>query len=90
MTTITLQEPIKWGSETITELTLRKPKAKDLRRFPTQPTTGDILDLAATLSGRPSAVIDELDVPDMLEICEVIGKRFLRSTPVTGEMDSEL
>ncbi len=71
---ITLQTPIKFGSETITELNLRKPKAKDFRSFPAGATTmGDILTLVGQLSGQPDTVIDELSIEDMGAVSRVIA-----------------
>lgn len=83
MTTIPLKEPIKFGTETIPELVLRPPKAKDFRKFPASPTTGDMLDLAGQLAGQPKQVIDELGVDDMMRVLEEIGI-FLQRTPGTG------
>ena len=74
--TVKLREPIPFGSETITELTLRKPKAKDFRRMPMSPGIGDLLDLAGQLSAQPKAVIDELGPEDMQEVLERVGDFF--------------
>jgi hypothetical protein len=84
-TTITLKEPIEFGSETVRELTLRKPKAKDLRRFPMAPTMGDILDLVCVLTGRQKVIIDELGVEDLAAIAEVVGG-FIPGGPGTGKI----
>jgi hypothetical protein len=83
MTKIVLRKPIKFGEETIMELELRDPKAKDFRKFPMQPTMGDILDLAGHLAGQPKQVIDELGVKDMTEVLEIVGA-FFPSGPETG------
>lgn len=69
---IKLKEPIQFGSETITELRLRKPKAKDFRPMGEKRTLGEILDLAGRLCGQPKAVIDELSVEDMWEVSKTI------------------
>jgi hypothetical protein len=82
-TTITLKEPIQFGSATIAELTFRKPKAKDFRRFPLQPTQGDLLDLVGQLTGQPKAVIDELGMEDMAEAMERVAV-FMGSGRETG------
>lgn len=81
--TIKLQHPIKWGTETIAELTLRAPKAKDFRTFPMAPTMGDILDFAGRLCAQPSAVIDELSAPDMMALMELVS-HFLPVGPAIG------
>jgi hypothetical protein len=81
--TVKLLEPIQFGSRTIDELTLRKPKAKDMRQFPLNPQMGDMLDLASRLAGEPTSIIDELSVQDMTRVVEVIGD-FLGASQATG------
>jgi len=70
---IELKEPIKFGSELVTELRIRQPKAKDFRGLPMAPQFGDILDLAGRLSGQPRPIIDELDLDDLTRVVEVVG-----------------
>ena len=72
-----------FGSREIEQLSIRKPKAKDMRNFPLNPTMGDMLDLASALAGEPTSVIDELSVPDMTRVVEVIGD-FLGASQPTG------
>jgi hypothetical protein len=68
-----LQEPIIVGSgEPIEQLTFQKPKAKHFRRFPTEPTMGDVLDLLGKLCGRSSIEMDELSVVDMMEATQIV------------------
>lgn len=80
---VKLREPIEFGSRVVEELSIRKPKAKDMRKFPMNPAMGDMLDLASVLAGEPTSVIDELSVPDMTSVIEVIGD-FLGSSQQTG------
>lgn len=82
--TIKLTQPISFGSELISELTIRLPKAKDLRKLPSKPETGDILDLAGRLCGQPPSMIDELCIEDTTELLEVVGN-FMAPGPKTGE-----
>jgi len=80
--TVTLKEPITFGSETITELHLRAPKAKDFVGMPMSGHTGgDILKLAVRLSGQPDAVIGELSVADFMEVADIIGSFFPDGQP---------
>lgn len=81
--TLKLKHPVQHGETTITELTFRRPKAKDFRPFPAKPQLGDILDLAGRLCAQPKSVIDELDVEDMTEVNELVGG-FMPSGPETG------
>lgn len=84
--TLTLKEPITTTfkssdgaqrQETITELTLRKPKAKDLLSLDT--VTGDVsktLALISALSGHPMLVIHELSTDDLTAAGEIIAGFF--------------
>lgn len=81
--TLKLKEPVQFGSETIAELTLRKPKAKDFRKMPAAPGVGDLLDLAARLAAQPPSVIDELCVEDMEAVLDAVSG-FMPSGPATG------
>lgn len=68
-----LKEPVKQGSETITQLEVRNPRAKDLRKFPTQAKNlGEMLDFAGHLCAQPPSVIDELSLEDAMKLFEVI------------------
>jgi len=83
-TTFKLNMPVQFGERTITELQLRRPKGKDLRKLKGGETSiGDILDIASKLAGEPPAVIDELDGEDSLRLAEVIGD-FLGNSRRTG------
>ena len=81
---IKLQEPIQFGSETIAELTMQKPKAKHFRKLPPQPNTGDILDMAGALCGQPAPVMNELGVEDMISVLEAV-ESFLPASLKTGK-----
>ena len=70
---ISLSEPIEHGTETITTLEIKQPRAKHLRNMSLEPNTGDLLDLAAKLAGHPPSVIDELSMKDMTEVLTVVG-----------------
>jgi hypothetical protein len=68
-----LAEPVAQGSETISELSVREPRAKDLRKFPTQAKNlGEMLDFAAHLVAQPPSVIDQLCLADAMGLFEVI------------------
>lgn len=85
---IKLKEPIKVGEKEITELTVRKPKAKDLRKLPTAAKTlSEMLDFAGHLCGEPPSTIDELGIEDAVQIFEVITD-FLPDSLLTGKAQS--
>ena len=82
---IKLREPIQFGgsSELISVLHVRKPKAKDIRDLPVEPSTGDILNLAGRLCGQAPSIIDELCIEDCSELLETVGN-FIVPGPRTG------
>lgn len=80
---VKLNEPVQHGSETITEMTVVKPRGKHLRRLPANPTTGDNLDLLARLTGHPPSVIDELGADDIEKLIEAADS-FLPPGRLTG------
>ncbi len=71
--TITLQQPIIFGSETIFELTLQPPKAKHFRGLSLNMNMDDMFNLAGKLSGQPNSVIDELSIADMQTVTQAIS-----------------
>lgn len=81
---VKLKYPYKYGQEEITEITLRRPKGKDLRKLPAAMDTGDILNLAAALSGHAPSVIDEMDAEDVVEVIEAVSD-FLPGSRPTGK-----
>ncbi len=78
-----LIEPIIFGSQTISELVFKKPKAKHLRGIPQKPSVGDCLDFAGRICGQPNVVMDELSIPDMNAVLGVI-EGFLGDGPGIG------
>jgi len=88
--TIDLKKPIMFGDVTVTKLTFRPLKAKDLRRLKSsmdQPMALT-LELAGYLSGQVTQVIDELEGEDLQEVLKVVGD-FFGGTPKTGPTPSE-
>ena len=83
-TTLKLHSPIKHGEEIISELTIRRPLAGDLRDFPGEPKMGDILDLAARLSNQPPSVINRLEMEDAFPVMKIVGN-FIGTGQGTGK-----
>lgn len=82
---IKLANPVKFGSETISELEIREPKAKDFRDMPVMnQNVGHFLAIAASLSGHPPSLMDELSFTDMQRVVEVM-QNFLEAGPKTGK-----
>ncbi len=68
--TFTLAEPFQHGGETITEVALRRPKGREVRKM--QNATGGFGDISfemmAQLSERDEALFDEMDGADVIKI----------------------
>lgn len=83
-TTYTLTSPIQFGSETITALHFRPPRARDFKGLTLQSqTVDDTLVLAGRLSGQPSPVLDDLSVADLMGVSEIIAG-FIPGGPQIG------
>jgi hypothetical protein len=92
--TIRLSDPFMWEGREITEVTIAKPRVKDLKRM--QAALEGVTDrleqgvvMAASLTGLPVEAIDELDTDDFTTISEVIAGFFPRGTASqSGEVSS--
>ena len=83
--TVTLKSSAGEREETISFLTLRRMKAKDMRLA--DKIGGDVstsIEMIAKLSGQPVAVIDELDAEDFTAIGAII-EGFTAPGQKTGE-----
>lgn len=86
---ITLRKPIEFGKTTVTELTIRPVKGKDLRRLkPSDPPLVQTLNMLSWLSGQPLQVVDELEGDDLGKALGVVND-FLFATQGTGEKSSD-
>lgn len=73
--TIKLEYPIKDGhGNEVTELKVRRAKAKDVRRMKGSTDIEQTLSLLALLTGLVPEDLDELDVADMKKAVAVIEK----------------
>jgi hypothetical protein len=80
-----LRWPIQLGNQQVTSLTLRRPKAKDLRMMPGDGASmADTLDLIGRLAGQPRPIIDEMDGEDVQEVSKIV-LGFSGSGHPTGE-----
>ena len=82
--TLKLKYPIEFGEETIAELEIRRPKAKDIELLSASPNMKELLHIGARISNQPKPIIDKLDAVDALALVEVVGD-FLDSGRKTGE-----
>ncbi|WP_434361067.1 phage tail assembly protein [Parasalinivibrio latis] len=85
METITLGYPIEVEGEQITVITLRRPKARDLKHMETA-KGGEIaksIGLIANLAELPPSAIENLDASDFQKVSDVVAS-FL-TTPGSTE-----
>lgn len=73
--TIQLGTPIEAHGETVSVLTLRRPKAKELRDMPIKQgmVMGDLYAVAAACADLPTSAIDQLDAADLMQVMGVVG-----------------
>ncbi len=71
-----LQYPFHFGSEEITELRLRKPKTKHIKKLSSTPKMGELIRVVEVISDQPTPLIDEVDPADTLTAVEFLGKFF--------------
>ena len=81
--TVKLTEPIEFGEDTYTELTLRRPKAKDIEHLSTEPSFKDLLRVAQRCAAVPRKIIEELDSEDAMAVVEAVAD-FLDGGHQTG------
>ncbi len=84
--TLTLLEPIKSGTDTIGELTFRKPKLKDIRLAQEGKKTDfeQTIALAAMLSGTTPRILDDLDLQDCQMMASIVRFFQMPSRRATG------
>ncbi len=82
---VTLEYPIEYGSELLSELSFRRLKTKDLKGIKFNSIGfDDFQKLIERLSGNPPSVVEELDAVDLMKCIEVVSS-FLPGGPGTGE-----
>lgn len=71
--TYKLKHPFEWGSETISEIVLNRPKGKHLKKFGQDIKVGEIIGIASSVSGQAPPVFDEMDAEDYLAVVGIVG-----------------
>ena len=88
MKTYTLKEPIVFGSETINQITLQKPKAKHLKGLNLQNLKfDDFLVIISNLSDMPTSQVEEMGLEDTFDLVDVVTG-FLDNGQGTGNTPS--
>ena len=75
---VKLSRPLEVGGKTIAEVTIRRPKVRDLRamekmREPGSSELDQGIAMAAALCDLPLEAMDEMDATDFAAISEVLG-----------------
>jgi hypothetical protein len=74
---VRLRKPIEFGDRRVDQLSIRPPRAKDLRRIKDSDTqVQTALNMAGWLTGEVSQVIDELEGEDLSEVLKVVNDFF--------------
>ncbi len=86
---VKLSQPLKVGETTITEVTIRRPKVRDLRamedaRKPGASEMDQGIAMAATLCDIPVEAMDDMDAGDFAAISEVIARFFPQASALRG------
>lgn len=85
---LSLRSSVAVGGETVTELNLREPTARELADFTKalerEGPVGATILLIASVSGQPKAVIDKIGARDFKK-AEAFVSRFFEDSPETGE-----
>lgn len=87
-TCVKLSIPIKVGDDMIAEVTIRRPKVKDLRsmeraREPGATEMDQVVAMAAALCNLPLEAMDNMDAADFASVSEVVAS-FLQKAPAQG------
>ena len=75
---VKLQYPIEWGSETISEVSLKRPKGKHLKglTLSSDVILDQLINIASKISAHPPSVFDEMDATDLLRVTGEVGRFF--------------
>lgn len=84
-TTVKLRQPINVGGDQVSEVTIRRPKVKDLRaldlaRAPGASEMDQAIAMAATLGDLPLEAMDEMDAGDFAAISEIVAGFFPKAS----------
>lgn len=77
--------PITFEGKEHTEITLRRPKTKDLQAIDKKEGVEQTIAMIARLSGWPHDAISELDINDLSNIGEILESFIKRRETSTGK-----
>ena len=68
--TLTLSKAVSFGSQEIRELTFAEPTGREMALIKQEMTFGDLMVIAAKLTGQPPRVMDLLAARDVRKVVE--------------------
>lgn len=69
-----LKKPIVQGSNEIKELNFREPVSEDFKDMPlSNPTQGDLMNVASKLCGEAPSVLKKLSVKDHMSVLDLVS-----------------
>lgn len=72
--TIQLQHPVEYAEERVSEVTVRRPKGKDMKGLRNlKESMDDQMRLLARLIGKPDSFVGELDMVDLNAIMQKVS-----------------
>ena len=78
-----LKDPFEHAGVNYDMLTFKPLKGKHIKKIGTDPNLGDLLGIAAKVTGTPDFVFDEMSARDCMGAAEIIGD-FLTDGQETG------
>ena len=90
MISVSLFKPLTFGSETIREININEPRAKDLEGIDVPKMThgGEVRKILSRCSGVPDQVLGDMDLADFIRCMEVVFS-FLENTQGTTKTARE-
>lgn len=85
---ITLEEPLKAGSQVITELVVKPMRAKHMGGMPLDKAAmqfSHLLEIAGRLTGQPPVILGEIRGRDLATLLEIVGGFFSDFLPTGDE-----
>ena len=86
MSTITLKYPVQDGAATFNEVSLRRPKVRDIaageRARSKDGEMGFTIAMLSAMSGLDAKIIEELDIADFMKVAEAMTEMIGNDRPL--------
>lgn len=71
--TVTLENPIEWGEETVSEVKIGPLKGRHIKNVGSNMKLGDLFSIAASASDYPKSFYEDLDATDANKVADAIA-----------------